>query len=79
VTSDDGKVDVSGSLDPGYPLPGRIRQAQLPLPQGTDWQGLRLRAELVVKGARYPVTWACKQKLEEDGSLRLRPTRGLSS
>jgi hypothetical protein len=77
VTSDDATVDVSGGLDPGYPLPGRIRQAQFPLPKATDWKGLRLRAELEVKGVRYPVAWACRQKLEEDGSLRLRPTRGL--
>ncbi len=28
-----------GGLDPGYPLPGRIRQARLPLPAGTEWQG----------------------------------------
>jgi len=79
VTSDDGKIDVSGSLDPGYPLPGRIRQAQLSLPSGTDWRGLKLRAELEVKGVRHPVVWACRQKLESDGTLRLRPTRGVSS
>src|SRR4029453_10815333 len=79
VRSDDGKVDVAGGLDPGYPLPGRIRQALLPLPPGTDWKGLKLHAELEVKGVRHPVTWACRQKLEDDGTLRLRPTRGLSS
>ena len=79
VTSEDGKVDVSGCLDPGYPLPGRIRQAQLALPKGTDWKGLKLRAELEVKGVRYPVRWACRQRLEDDGSLRLRPIRGVSS
>jgi hypothetical protein len=79
VRSDDGRIDVSGSLDPGYPLPGRVRQAQLPLPPGTDWKGLKLRAELEVKGVRHPVTWTCRQRLEQDGSLRLRPTRGVSS
>jgi hypothetical protein len=25
------------------------------------------------------VRWACRQKLEEDGSLVLRPTRGLAT
>jgi TAT (twin-arginine translocation) pathway signal sequence len=79
VRSDDGKVDVAGGLDPGYPLPGRIRQALLPLPPGTDWKGLKLHAELEVKGVRHPVRWACRQKLEDDGTLRLRPTPGLSS
>jgi hypothetical protein len=77
VRSDDGRVDVFGGLDPGYPLPGRIRQALLPLPPGTDWKGLRLHAELEVKGLRHPVSWACRQKLQDDGSLRLRPTPGL--
>jgi hypothetical protein len=79
VASDDGKVKVTGGLDAGYPLPGRIRQAQLPLPRGTDWKGLRLRAEIEVKGVRYPVRWACRQALNEDGSLTLRPTRGLAT
>ena len=31
-----GKHLDGGSLDPGYPLPGKIRQAQLLLPPGTD-------------------------------------------
>jgi len=73
VTSDDGKVNVGGSLDPGYPLPGKIRQAQFGLPRGTDWKGLQLRAEIEVKGVRHPVRWACQQKLNSDDSLTLRP------
>jgi len=73
VASDDGKLDVGGSLDPGYPLPGKIRQAQFVLPKGVDWKGLKLRAELEVKGVRHPVTWACHQKLNSDGSLTLGP------
>jgi len=56
VASDDGKLSIGGSLDPGYPLPGKIRQAQFVLPQGVDWKGLKLRAELEVKGIRHPVT-----------------------
>jgi len=68
---------VGGGLDPGYPLPGKIRQAQFALPRGADWKGLKLKAEIEVKGGRHPVRWACHQALEEDGSLRLRPTRGL--
>lgn len=73
VTSDDGKVKVGGSLDPGYPLPGKIRQAQFVLPTGVDWKGLKLMAEIEVKGVRYPVQWACQQKLNDDGSLTLHP------
>ena len=48
-------------------------QAQFVLPKGTKWQGLKLRAELEVKGMRYPVRWACHQKVNDDGSLTLRP------
>jgi hypothetical protein len=77
VTSEDGKVNVGGSLDAGYPLPGKVRQAKLPLPKGTNWKGLRLKAEIEVKGQQHPVRWACRQKLNEDGSLTLRPTVGL--
>jgi hypothetical protein len=73
VESEDGKPLKSGCLDPGYPLPGKVRQAQFVLPQGTKFNGLKLRAELEVKGMRYPVRWACHQKLNEDGSLTLRP------
>jgi hypothetical protein len=72
VESQDGKVLKSGCLDAGYPLPGKIRQAQFVLPPGTKWQGLRLKAEIEVKGMRYPVQWACHQKLNDDGSLTLR-------
>ena len=30
-------------------------------------------AEIEVKGIRYPVRWACHQKLNDDGPLTLRP------
>ncbi len=73
VESQEGKTLKSGCLDAGYPLPGKIRQAQFVLPQGTTWQGLKLKAEIEVKGMRYPVRWACHQKLNDDGSLTLRP------
>jgi hypothetical protein len=72
VESEAGTKLSSGCLDAGYPLPGKIRQAQFVLPKGTKWQGLKLRAEIEVKGMRYPVRWACHQKLNEDGSLSLR-------
>ncbi|HTS37018.1 MAG TPA: twin-arginine translocation signal domain-containing protein [Candidatus Solibacter sp.] len=77
VTREDGSVVVGGCLDAGYPLPGKVRQARFALPKGTNWHGLRLKAEIEVKGQRHPVRWACRQKLNEDGSLTLRPTVGL--
>jgi hypothetical protein len=79
VLSPEGRLLASGGLDAGYPLPGKVRQAQLPLPAGTKWQGLRLKAEIEVKGQRYPVRWACHQKLNGDGSLTLRPTNRLNA
>jgi hypothetical protein len=73
VSSDDGRVDVGGGLDAGYPTPRGVRQAMVMLPPGTDWKGLKLRAELEVKGVRHPVRFACRQATNPDGSLTLRP------
>jgi hypothetical protein len=64
-------------VDPGYPMTRGVRQVMLPLPKGTDWKGLRLKAELDVKGQRHPVAWACRETLNADGSLTLRPTKGV--
>lgn len=69
----EGTVNVGGSLDPGYPLAGKVRQVQIELPKNTNWIGLRLFAEIEVKNMRYPIRWACHQELNEDGSLTLRP------
>jgi hypothetical protein len=77
VLSENGRVLASGGLDPGYPLPGKVRQAKLPLPRGTDWKGLRVKGEIEVKGQRYPVHWACRQAVNSDGTLTLRPTPGI--
>ena len=35
--SEDGKVNVGGSLDAGSPLSGKDRQAKFPLSKGTKW------------------------------------------
>lgn len=77
ILNEAGLVLASGSLDAGYPLPGKVRQAKFALPRGTDWKGLRVRGELEVKGQRYPVRWACKQALDAEGTLTLRPTPGI--
>lgn len=89
VERPDGSQLAGGSLDPGLPLPGKIRQAELQLDAGDilvqvaeggvtvlDWRGLRLRAELEVKGKRYPVTWACTPKPNADGTLTLQSNIG---
>jgi hypothetical protein len=72
----DGTVEASGCVDPGYPRPTGIRQAMLMLRPGLDWIGLRLKAELEVKGVTYPLTWGCGQALNADGSLTLRRNIG---
>ena len=64
VENQNGQPLKSGCLDAGHPLPGKIRQAQFVLPKGTKWQGLKLKAEIEVKGMRYPVRWACGQNAE---------------
>ncbi len=68
-----GRELVSGCLDAGMPVPGKIRQALFRMPPQTKFEGLKLRAQLEVKGMLYPVRWACRQALNQDGSLTLRP------
>jgi hypothetical protein len=63
---------AEGSLDAGYPKPRKVRQAMFLLPKGTIMEGLRIYAEIEVKGIRRKVNWACHQKTEEDGALILR-------
>jgi len=63
---------ISGTLDAGYPIPHKVRQARLVLPAGVGWEGTRLKAELIVKGMMYPVRWACRESLNPDGTLTLR-------
>jgi hypothetical protein len=72
VVSEDNKVLASGCVDPGYPRTTGVHQAMLILPAGAKWEGQRLKAELEVKGVRHPIRWACKQKLNPDGSITLR-------
>jgi len=72
VVSAENKVHVSGCVDPGFPTPTGVHQAMLMLPAGVQLDGLHLKAELEVKGVPYPVRWACRQKVNDDGSLTLR-------
>lgn len=72
IKSERGQTLSEGSLDPGYPLPGKVRQALFNLPRGTTLEGLRMYAQIEVKGVRHPVNWACHQKTEKDGALVVR-------
>ena len=78
LRDDAGRILVSGCVDAGCPVPGKVRQARLPLPPERHGRVSASPPSSQVKGMRYPVRWACQQKLEPDGSLRLRRTRGVS-
>jgi hypothetical protein len=76
VCAADGTALASGCLDPGYPMTRGVRQASLLMPKGIAWKGLALKAEVVVKGQRHPVAWACTGT-NPNGTLTLGPTQGL--
>ena len=61
-----------GSLDPGYPKPGKVRQAMFLFPKGTNLEGIRTYAAIEVKGIRRKINWACHQATTADGALLLR-------
>ncbi|UAJ12731.1 hypothetical protein [Polymorphobacter megasporae] len=67
-----GQVLARGCVDAGYPTPAGIRQAMLRLPLGIAWEGLHLRAELLVKDVAHPLKWACRQQTDSNGALTLR-------
>lgn len=73
LSSEDGRVKESGCLDPGYPKTRGVHQAMMLLPKGVDWKGMRLKADLEVKGKTYPVQWSCDEKINDDGSITLQP------
>lgn len=67
----DGKLHVGGSLDPGHPHAGRLRQASFILPRDFSGDTVALRAEIEVKGVRRPARWSCAQA-SPDGSLAVK-------
>jgi hypothetical protein len=70
LESADGSIRQTGTLDPGQPFGGRIRQASLMLPPGIGAAELRLKAELETKAnVRRKIQWACAQPLNPDGSF----------
>ncbi|MGH9431030.1 MAG: hypothetical protein ACRD3T_05760 [Terriglobia bacterium] len=79
VESPDGRLQVGGNLDAGYPRAGQVREASFILPKGVDGEQVTLRAEIVSKGVRRPVRWACAEPLNPDGSLSVRLKRGSDS
>lgn len=73
LESVDGSVRQTGTLDPGQPHGGRIRQASLMLPPGLGAIGLKLTAQLETKaGVLRKLRWACRQPLDADGAFPLK-------
>jgi hypothetical protein len=71
VESMDGKMSIGGGLDAGHPYGGRLRQCNFILPPGFEGKNLKVRAEIETKGIHRPVTWACAQPLNPDGSFTI--------
>ena len=71
VASPDRKLQMRGALDAGHPYGGGLRQASFVLPEGYLGK-IHLSAQLEIRpGVEKPVTWACEQPVNEDGSITL--------
>jgi hypothetical protein len=69
VESPDKGLQLQGALDAGHPHGGSLRQASFLLPAGYSGK-VHLSAQLEVRpGVKKPITWACEQPLNEDGSI----------
>ena len=63
---------ADSTLEAGHPIPHEVRLVPLELPAGIAWEGTRLKAELIVKGVSHPISWACRESINPDGSLTLK-------
>jgi len=71
LESPDRKLSLRGTLDPGHPQGGGLRQASFLLPKGYTGQ-LNLSAQLEIRpGIMNPVVWACEQAINPDGSISI--------
>ncbi len=69
LESGDGKVKLRGTLDPGHPHGGSVRQGSFLLPQGYTGP-IDLRAEIEIRpGVFRPAAWSCDQPLNANGSI----------
>jgi len=59
-------------LEAGHPTPHQVRLVSLGLPPDIGWEGMRLKAELILKGVDHPIRWACRESLNPDGTLTLK-------
>jgi hypothetical protein len=59
VSTPDGRFRATGSLDPGQPQAGRLRQCAFTVPRELEGQSLRIEASIEIRpGVRRPVAWA---------------------
>lgn len=71
LDSADGKVRLSGALDPGHPYGGGLRQASFLIPKGYVGP-LNLSAQIELRpGVKKKVAWACEQPVNPDGSITI--------
>jgi hypothetical protein len=71
LDSPDGRLKLRGTLDPGHPHGGGLRQGAFLLPKGYTGK-LHLSAELEIRqGVKKPVKWACEQPVNADGSIAI--------
>jgi hypothetical protein len=75
MKSADSSWSLRGALDPGQPCGGGLREASFLLP--ANFFGLvHLSAQLEIRpGVMKPVTWACDQELNSDGSITIEVKR----
>jgi hypothetical protein len=69
VKNPDGGWELRGALDPGHPYGGSLRECSFLLPQGFTGR-VQISAEIELRpGVIKPITWACEQELNSDGSI----------
>jgi len=72
VETREGRELAAGTLDPGHPHAGRLRQASFRLPAGLEGTEVRLRASVEIRGVTHPVQWATRQPLDEANAFVVR-------
>jgi hypothetical protein len=71
LDSPDRKISLRGTLDPGQPYGGGLRQGSFLIPKGYVGR-LNLSAQLEVRpGVLRPISWACEQPINPDGSITI--------
>jgi len=53
-------------------VPSVVRLVKIELLAERVWEGLHLKAALIVKGVHHPIRWACREALHADGTITLK-------